>query len=484
MIFGFMVLFLIFGISSYLQWEYSQEIKNVSEYHKRMSIPSISTLNDIKINFQMIHMLSIEMIQTDVTDERYFELQEGYQIDRVAIEKDLKRYEDLTFAKNSRGELLASAVMQNQMQDYIFIMKQILQNNDAVIKQYENKEILGINALPLLASIEEEFHNTIESDTSMEIRGMEKVQNQIILIEENMANIFFTSAILAIATAVGVIILTSKFVSIPISRLILMTKNISKGNFKEMPINSKNSDVNEIAIALNKMSKDLEIYKSKIIMQEKLSSIGELASRLAHDIKNPLTVIKVTLDVIKTKNKNLSEEELEKFQRVNEAMYRITHQIDNVLDFIKGKPLQFEKFSIEKIIDSVIEDIPKTDKIKILVVSENLEIDCDFEAMKVVLINLVVNAMQAIEGEGEIKVSSKIREDKAIIEIQDSGPGIPQEKLEKIFEPLYTTKQEGTGLGLASCKSLIEQHHGTISVKNNPTRFIIEIPRKIEPISE
>ncbi|MBT8243023.1 MAG: GHKL domain-containing protein, partial [Nitrosopumilus sp.] len=125
-----------------------------------------------------------------------------------------------------------------------------------------------------------------------------------------------------------------------------------------------------------------------------------------------------------------------------------------------------------------------TDKIKILVSSENSEIECDFEAIKVVLINLIVNSMQAIENEGEIKISSKIKDERVIIEIEDSGPGIPEDKLGKIFEPLFTTKQEGTGLGLASCKSLVEQHHGTITVKNNPTRFIIEIPKKIESITK
>jgi signal transduction histidine kinase len=99
--------------------------------------------------------------------------------------------------------------------------------------------------------------------------------------------------------------------------------------------------------------------------------------------------------------------------------------------------------------------------------------------MKVVLINLVVNAMQATGNEGKIKITSEKTDDKIIIQVEDNGPGIPQDKLVKIFEPLYTTKQEGTGLGLASCKSIIEQHGGKISVNNNPTRFIIKLPKNI-----
>ena len=146
--------------------------------------------------------------------------------------------------------------------------------------------------------------------------------------------------------------------------------------------------------------------------------------------------------------------------------------------------MEIVKYEIKEILDSVIKDLPKSNKISVEIVSEDSEIECDFEAMKVVLINLVINAMHAIEDEGKIRINSKVRGDKVIIQIEDSGPGIPKEKLEKIFEPLYTTKQEGTGLGLASCKSIIEQHNGKISVKNNPTRFIIELPKEINQLKK
>jgi len=295
-----------------------------------------------------------------------------------------------------------------------------------------------------------------------------------------MEVIFIISSIAVITSSIIIVVSTARFVSKPISKLIKTTKEIAKGNFISTDINSNNSDVNEISISLNQMSKDLQDYKLKIIKQEKLSTIGELASRLAHDIRNPLTVIKVTIDIIKAKNKNLTADDIEKFERVNDAMYRITHQIDNVLDFIKGKPLKFTTQSLQKILDSTIQDLPKYEKIKIETKSTDTEIECDFEAMKIVLINLIVNATYAIENEGKITIRSEIKDDQVVIEIEDSGPGILDDKLEEIFEPLFTTKQEGTGLGLASCKSIINQHGGKISVKNNPTRFIIELPRKVK----
>lgn len=215
---------------------------------------------------------------------------------------------------------------------------------------------------------------------------------------------------------------------------------------------------------------------NKTIEQEKFASIGNLSSRMAHDIRNPLTVIKTTLDILKTKNKNLSSDDLEKLKKLDEQIYRISHQVDNVLDYIKGQPLILKTNSLKEILDSSIHDLPEHQGIEIESTVNNTKIYCDYEAMKVVFINLFYNAIQSLGTEGKIRVSSEIMDDKIMVKIEDSGSGIPAEKLDKIFEPLYTTKQEGTGLGLASCKSIIEQHHGIISVTNNPTTFTITLP--------
>jgi len=430
-----------------------------------MSIPAITLLQEIKSDFEMMYMANMQTIKMKPTGENLQELKEKYLESKNSLELNIQKYNDLILAKKTNDEFLVSNLMQSQMLEYITLYKQIVEKHDSIFQQCVDGIISKQNAIFLLEESETRFHETVKENTKMEINGMETTQDKIKEIENEMQNTFVISLGIVLALGVFGIILISRFISSPISNLTQITNRISKGEKLEIKSNSINSDVNDVLISLEKMSKDLEEYKSKLIKQEKLSSIGELASRLAHDIRNPLTVIKVTLDVIKAKNKNLTPEDIEKFERVDTAMYRITHQIDNVLDFIKGKPLKFKKYQINDIIDSAIEDLPKSENIKIEIVSEKSEIECDFEAMKVVLLNLIINSIHAIKDDGKIKIISKIRGDKVIIQIEDNGPGIPVDILDKIFEPLFTTKEEGTGLGLVSCKSLIEQHHGRIQWK-------------------
>ena len=101
----------------------------------------------------------------------------------------------------------------------------------------------------------------------------------------------------------------------------------------------------------------------------------------------------------------------------------------------------------------------------------------DEQKIEVVLVNLIFNAIQAVGKNGTIEITLSDTNDETIIEVKDSGPGIEIKPIEKIFDPLTTSKQQGTGLGLASVKNIVTQHEGRISVTNNPTTFIIRIPK-------
>jgi two-component system sensor histidine kinase HydH len=113
--------------------------------------------------------------------------------------------------------------------------------------------------------------------------------------------------------------------------------------------------------------------------------------------------------------------------------------------------------------------------------SKSCRVKWDETKIRVILTNLLQNAIQSVGVEGSVKLGISESTELITISVIDSGHGIPEENLEKIFEPLFTTKKTGTGLGLASCKQIIDMHGGNITVKNNPTTFTIKIPKNPKP---
>lgn len=224
------------------------------------------------------------------------------------------------------------------------------------------------------------------------------------------------------------------------------------------------------------IKKDLEIaeYKSK---SDKLAAVGELAARIAHDLRNPLSVIRVTSEVLQMQNKDLSEKEKETFERQKNAIDRMSHQIAEVLDFVRSKPVTKQSAAFSKMINNVLNSMLVPKRVKIIKPDKDVVLRCDPAQIEVVLVNLLRNAIDAVENDGIISIKLSEDQNYHIISIEDTGRGIPEENMPKIFEPLFTTKQKGTGLGLASCKNIIEQHGGTIIAENNPTSFTIKIPK-------
>ena len=213
------------------------------------------------------------------------------------------------------------------------------------------------------------------------------------------------------------------------------------------------------------------------VQKEKMASIGELSARLAHDIRNPLSSIISWAELIQLNLKDNPNEKIANYARsILKSTDSIKFQLNTVIDFVKSRPTQIFKNSIMLLIFDAIKITPVPDTVKIDTPTNDLEIECDKSQMIVVFSNLITNSIQAMNGNGNITINVNTKGNNAIIEVIDSGPGISKEHMPKIFEPLFTTKSMGTGLGLVSCKNIIEYHHGKISVKNNPTTFTIEIP--------
>jgi len=321
-----------------------------------------------------------------------------------------------------------------------------------------------------------EISGVIEIYVSLDIVN-ESVDNfnQIILV-----TVMATSFII-IAVLIAIYFLISKNIIGPITRLQEATKQIAKGELEIHVTPEGNDEIQDLARDVNEMSKEIIIQRDKLVENEKMKAIGELSSRIAHDIRNPLATIQNSLKIIEKRSSPNNEDVKNSVVRSYKAIRRISHQVNEVLDFIRTTPLRLEEESLKHILTSIFDFTTIPANIKIHLPVNDIDIECDEAKIDTVFTNIILNAIQSIEeNNGNIIFRIIDKEDKVQIEIENDGPPIPQDVLPQIFEPLFTTKMQGTGLGLAGCKNIIRQHGGTITVKSNPVVFIITIPKKQE----
>ena len=237
---------------------------------------------------------------------------------------------------------------------------------------------------------------------------------------------------------------------------------------------------NELVEQRDNLENLVEEKTHEILKSERLSAIGELSGRLAHDLRNPLSVMKMSIDLIKQSpaNSKISDSNITKrIDLIEKSIDRISHQVDDVLGYVRNSPLNLVNISLIELVQNSLDKVNIPKDVQVEISEKNIYVDCDAVKLDAVFINLIVNSIQAMHDGGKIRIDISDQDNLAILKFIDSGKGIPDDNIEKIFEPLFTTKQKGTGLGLASCKNIIEQHQGEISVSNNPTTFTIILPK-------
>jgi two-component system nitrogen regulation sensor histidine kinase NtrY len=237
---------------------------------------------------------------------------------------------------------------------------------------------------------------------------------------------------------------------------------------------------------------------TKLVNAQKKAAWSEVAKRIAHEIKNPLTPIKLSAERIRKRLLDNLDEDEGKILR--ESIDSIIREVEGM----KGLVDEFSQFARLPVLNPVPGDINETVKDAILPYQHsrlsreriNLDLETnlpiisfDREQIHRVLINLFENAIKAVEdrGEGTVVVSTRVLKDLGVVEINvsDEGVGVPVEHRERIFEPYYTTREKGTGLGLAITKRIIEEHGGAISYRENRpggSVFLVRIPVDIDPV--
>ncbi|MFM8659284.1 MAG: ATP-binding protein [Candidatus Nitrosotenuis sp.] len=348
---------------------------------------------------------------------------------------------------------------------------------------YQNAKNAYSETLLQYSKQSEQDFDRADDMSAKEINGL---LTQIKSLSSEIQILLYVGIPILLAVAIGLSVFISRSISRPIAALNNAADRVSKGDYDVQFQTKTGDEVGQLGQKFQQMinafknslqnERDLVMAQEKI-KTEKLRAIGELSARIAHDLRNPLSVIKNVSDLIKLQYPPNDAKLNDHFRKMDNSIQRISHQIDDVLDFVRTTPLEKRVLSLKDIVLSSISymEIPK--QIKLELPQNDEKIDCDDSKLKTVFSNLILNAIQAMDGEGTVSIKITGYTKHVTIEVIDSGPGIPDNVIGNVFEPLFTTKQQGTGLGLPSCKNIIEQHGGTISVKNKPTTFTVSLPR-------
>ena len=220
------------------------------------------------------------------------------------------------------------------------------------------------------------------------------------------------------------------------------------------------------------------LKRTQNFKKEKLTVIGQLSSNIAHDIRNPLGTIKNAGVIIGKENDTKNEIISREINRINLSVRRISHQIEEVLNYVRTTPMIPKQHSVNQTIHEAIDTLDIPSNITINTPKNDVIISFDHEKMLIVFVNIILNAVQSIgKNNGDVTINIIETSSKVKIEFENSGPNIPAKDLKHIFDTLFTTKLEGTGLGLSSCKNIVEQHKGDIQATTDPVIFSIRLPK-------
>jgi signal transduction histidine kinase len=254
-----------------------------------------------------------------------------------------------------------------------------------------------------------------------------------------------------------------------------------------VPVRSKD-EVGAVANAFNFMMEDLRTSKERLVIAERIAAWQEIARRLAHEIKNPLTPIQMAMDTLRKtwRKKHPSFDEIleESTTTVLQEADRLKHIVTEFSDFARMPKPEFQRLDLNEVVRSALKLYQGAAPVETKLGSVP-ELDADKNQINQVVLNLVENARDAIgqrEG-GRVVVSTRLGEagDRAMLVVEDNGLGVPTELKDKVFAPYFTTKlnKGGTGLGLAIVHRIVSDHGGRITVSDAPSggaRFSIELP--------
>jgi signal transduction histidine kinase len=237
---------------------------------------------------------------------------------------------------------------------------------------------------------------------------------------------------------------------------------------------------------------ELLAAQDKLVTKERMAAVGQLTATVAHELRNPISAIRNTVHALQEAPLNSDPLVERQLNRISRSVHRCNTIIEELLDYSRSRPLRSEAVLFDPWLEEIFPEIgiPADINVTIETAAQDAPVAIDTERMRRVVINLVENAVQALTQQTtgakaarppRVLLRTRATGEQLEFDIEDNGPGISRENIGKVFEPLFTTKPQGTGLGLPTVKQIIEQHAGNISVQSivgKYTRATVRLPRQ------
>ncbi|HXB20012.1 MAG TPA: HAMP domain-containing sensor histidine kinase [Candidatus Solibacter sp.] len=314
------------------------------------------------------------------------------------------------------------------------------------------------------------------------------LQQQLAL-EEHIRNIVMLIAVSGVFIGVILSSVVATRITQPVKELASAAAEIGSGNWHVHVETTSHDEIGRLARAFNQMTEELVTQRERLVQSERVAAWRELARRLAHELKNPLFPLQITVENLLRARQAGPEQFEEVFRESTSTLLAEIANLKTIIgrfsDFSKMPAPQFQAVDLDDMVLSVVKLFQGQLMREPNPIQADLQlgripaVKADPVLLRRVIENLVLNAVDAMPKGGKLTFRTRTADKYALFELTDTGQGLTPEECERLFTPYYTTKQHGTGLGLAIAQSVISDHQGRISVssrKNEGTTFLIEVP--------
>jgi signal transduction histidine kinase len=459
-----------------------------------------------------------------VQDETYLLMEQNVQSAKMAKELNLSLFEiraaSLTYLFDRSSERIAA--LQEKQNEFIVLLEKskasanteeennLLQQIAALFSNYQQTLTNALelhrkgwisqpNALIVHAS--QDLINTIEEKTNSFISSKESAQaaygESIKKNDDIIRTAMYALGIGGIILGLVLGWLIARIILNPIYKLVLKVRDAAGSEVVEHIKMSPGKELEELDLHINRLigrinqaHEDLQRNRELLERSSKLAAIGKIAPALAHEIRNPLTAIKMLIYAM-MQEAGISEDKRHDLEIITHEINRVEGFLQNFLKYARPAKPQMQMVSIVPVVKETLQLMqPRFNQSNIRLSeiheNENLRIKADPDMIKQVVMNLVLNAIESMGQDGDLKfttsVSTEDPENQIFqISIADTGPGIPDDIRDSLFDPFVKGKDQGIGLGLSISQRIAELHHGWISASNNSGKgatFIIHLPMK------